>query len=137
VAALIALAAVALLSVQPAAAAVGSETGTRTELTRCSSSPYRICLYYRGDGSGAYWGTGQAPGYGDGNLGNNYFVSGTGSGSGRVVRNAAAAMDCDYSVDLCATYVSPNYTGNWDYAYSSTGGTLYYTWNNGASIYYV
>jgi hypothetical protein len=84
------------LSAQPAAAA-GHDVGTRGELSRCSSSPYFQCLYYYGDGTGAYWGYNYGTGgQGDSNLGDNYFFSGTGGGAGKAVRNRAAAMDCDY-----------------------------------------
>jgi hypothetical protein len=137
--AMIALFAAVVLPAQPASA-TGHETGTKTESSRCSNSPYYECLYWYGDRTGAYWGfnAGLGTGHGDANLGDNYFLSGTGTGAGYVVRNNAAAMDCDYGVQYdCATYYSTNYAGNYDYAFYGTGGTLYFTWNNEASAYYL
>lgn len=126
------------LSAQPASA-TGHDVGTRGELSRCANSPYYQCLYWSGDGTGAYWGINAGlGGHGDANLGDNRFISGSGTGAGSVVRNNAAAMDCDYYVDYdCAAYYSPSYAGNYDYAFYGLGGTLYYTWNDEASVYYL
>ena len=127
------------LSAQPASA-TGHDTGTRGELSRCTNSPYYQCLYYHGDGTGAYWGfnAGIGTGHGDGNLSDNHCLSGPGAGAGAVVRNNAAAQDCDSNVTYdCAAYYSPNFAGNYDYAFYGLGGTLYFTWNDEASVYYL
>jgi hypothetical protein len=133
-----AVAAGLVLSGQPVMAATGHDVGSNNELGRCYNSPLVLCLYYHGDGSGAYWGlvAGGSFGY-DSNLGDNYFIPGTGAGGGQVVRNNAAYLDCDYSVGLdCASYYSPNLSGNWDYAYRGFGGEMFLTWNNEASVAY-
>jgi hypothetical protein len=134
----IALFAVFALAAQPASAA-GHDVGTRGELSRCLNSAYYQCLYWYGNGTGAYWGIIHGlGGQGDANLGDNRFFSGTGAGAGSVVRNNAAAMDCDYFVDYdCAAYYSPNYAGNYDYAFYGLGGTLFFTWNDEASVFYL
>ncbi len=126
------------LSAAPASAA-GHDVGTRNELSRCLNSPYYQCLYWYGNGTGAYWGLNLGlGGQGDPDLGNNRFISGSGTGAGSIVRNNAAAMDCDYYVDYnCAAYYSPNYAGNYDYAFYGRGGTLYFTWNDEASVFYL
>ena len=141
-ASMIALLAALAVSGSPAAADPASHgVGTRTELSRCSYSPWFQCLYYRGDGSGAYWGMGtqrNLNGVFDHDLADNYFFSGTGSGAGAKVRNAAASMDCDTQVIFtCWSFVFPNEKGNYDYASAGTGGTLFFTWNAGASAEYI
>jgi len=121
------------------ASAAGHDVGTRGELSRCSGSPYYQCLYWYGDGSGAYWGYNYGTGgHGDPNLSDNHFFSGTGAGAGYSVRNNAAAMDCDFAISYdCAAYYSPNYAGNYDYAFYGRGGTLYLVWNDEASAFYL
>ncbi|MFD6564671.1 hypothetical protein [Micromonospora profundi] len=124
----------------PASADTGHRVSPGTYESRCSNSPYFLCLYYYGSRTtGSYWGMGTYDQFTiDNDLGNNYFFSGTGSGAGTRVRNNAAGMQCDYAVSLnCAAYVYPNGTGNWDYLWSGESGTLYLTWNDEASAAYI
>jgi hypothetical protein len=106
---------------------VGTITGRDS---RCATSPYYECLYYSSSWSSAYWGT-------NANVGtiSAHFLSGTGTGSGKAVRNDAHLVACDIVIDECDTFVSPNYNGNDDWAFSGTRGTLYYTLNNEASVH--
>ncbi len=138
----IAVALFAVVLAAPGSATAASShnvgNGPGTETARCRNSQYLICLNWYGNGGGAYWGYSGAPGTGDTDLGNNYFLSGTGTGAGVRVRNNAASIDCDrFAPYDCATYVSPGYSGNVDYLFSGQFGTLFFTWNNEASTLYV
>jgi hypothetical protein len=59
-----------------------------------------------------------------------------GSGSGQVVGNNAAAMDCTIYVSRnCYVYYSKNKGGNYDWTGYGVGGRLNYTWNNDRSYW--
>lgn len=116
------------LAASPAQAAT-RYVGTDGNESRCYSKGFPVCFYYS-TWSSAYWGGSQD----DANLGNNYYRSGTGSGSGQVVRNNARKIQCDSWAFACESYYSPSYAGNSDWLYGGERGELYYTWNDNASV---
>ncbi|MFI8090178.1 hypothetical protein ACIF9R_17935 [Streptomyces sp. NPDC086080] len=116
------------LTAAPAQAA-GKHVGVNGNESRCYSKGFYVCFYYSTWGN-AYWG-----GYNDdANLGNNYYRSGTGSGSGQAVRNNARKIQCDSWAVSCESYYSPSYAGNFDWLWGGQRGELYYTWNDNASV---
>lgn len=133
-AAMAVLAVSATLAVSPApASAASSYVGVTGAESRCANHPTALVCFYYNYWDQAYWGTSVD----DSNLGNNYYFSGTGQGSGQVVRNNSRKIHCDYYVAYaCVSYYSPNYTGNYDYLYWGEVGELNYTWNDNASVEY-
>lgn len=120
---------VAALAVTAPARASSSYVGANGAESRCAGKSLS-CLYYSAYTS-AYWGTYSS----DSDLGNNYFVSGTGSGAGQKVRNNSARMSCYLGVPYqCESFYSPGYTGNDDWMFAGQIGQLYYTSNDGASM---
>ncbi|MDT0318824.1 hypothetical protein [Streptomyces millisiae] len=117
------------LTASPAQAA-SQHVGTYGNESRCQSRGYRVCYYYS-TWTAAYWGGNQD----DGDLGNNYFFSGSGSGAGQVVRNNARKIQCDSWANRCFSYYSPGWQGNYDWLWGGEYGELYYTWNDNASVY--
>jgi len=126
------------LAVSSPASASAKWVGSGAIESRCRNSPYFLCLYYHGSRtSGSYWAFGLVNPSVDNDLGNNRFFSGTGAGAGATVRNAAAGMQCEPQVAFyCWSYVYPSRVGDADYQYSDESGTLYYTWNNEASVWF-
>jgi hypothetical protein len=129
----LAMTAAAVLGVTgPANAVASHHIGNAGFEARCNDSPYLLCQYwYHGMNTGAYWGTTGN----DANLIDNHFFSGTGQGAGEVVKNNATAMHCDFFVpNKCYSYFNSNYGGNFDWEWWQEIGTLYYTWNDNASV---
>lgn len=58
--------------------------------------------------------------------------SGAGNGNAHSVKNNAGGMAC-YFIQ-CRSWVNENQTGNYDYEAGVQHGTLFYTWNNEASL---
>jgi hypothetical protein len=119
------------LALQQPANAASQFVGVDGAESRCRDHPTTlVCFYYNFFHQG-YWGTaGDDP-----NLGNNTYFSGTGQGSGQVVRNNSRKMHCDFYVNLwCRSFYSPSYAGNYDWMYWEQVGELYFTWNDNASV---
>ncbi|MGY1498666.1 hypothetical protein ACW4TU_19070 [Streptomyces sp. QTS52] len=123
------LAVAALPLMASPAQAASAYVGVEGNESRCTAGGYYVCFYYSG-WSDAYWGGWND----DADLANNYFRSGTGSGSGQAVRNNSRKIQCDSFLASCRSYYSPSYGGNYDWLYGGQRGELSYTWNNNASV---
>lgn len=129
-----------MVAAGPLAAAVPADAASRKigssgVENRCFSSGYSLCLYYyHGITTQAYWGTFDSVS----NLAGRTFKSGTGTGSGKPVKNNATGMYCNYAVypnkDTCFSFYNSGYTGNYDWEYEGEMGSLSYTWNEDASV---
>lgn len=127
----------ALLAAGPASASTG---------TNISSWTSSYCLHGSGDLYCLWWGEGNGTGgagWGSQNMGTptisgnfNIDVPGsTDSGFGTAVRNNAESLSNGSSICYATTFVSPNYTGNWNYVAPSMAGNLNAALiNNEASI---
>lgn len=110
---------------------VGNIAGVET---RCNNSPYLLCLYYNSGMNTAYWGTSVAVS----NLSSptvHRFFANTGTGSGRPVKNDAAAVSCDASsTSICYIHYNSGFAGPTDYLYGQRSGQLVETYNQNASV---
>ena len=129
--------AVALVS--PTTAHATGPIGGQASESRCYNHPTAIlCLYFSSAADGfnqAWWGHGFDADNQDDNLGDNRFFSGTGLGSGQIVRNNAAKMACYVSASSCRSYFSPNQEGDFDWTFGGWRGQLVDTWNDEASTW--
>lgn len=118
----------------PAQASIGHNVGVNGYRSTCNGQA--VCFYWYGDLTGAYWGTHAGCGCGQvADLNSVTFWAGTGDGAGYVVRNNAAAIACTTDpYSGCSSFYNTNYNGNWDYLLWGQIGTLYFTWNDEASV---
>lgn len=112
--------------------AASKYVGNAGSETRCFDAFVHYCLYYLHImNSGAYFPA-------DANISNlaGYHFNNDGQGAGQYVKNNATAMYCDYELVLntCNVYYNSGYAGNWDWMYSGDIGSLWYTWNEDASV---
>src|SRR5581483_6674809 len=101
-----------------------------------SGDLYCLWYYQGGDYSGAGWGSANMQ---TSTISGNFNLiapgaQGTG-GLGQPVRNDAESMSNGSTICYATTFVSPNFTGNWNYVAPSMGGNLNSALeNNEASI---
>lgn len=127
----------ALLTAGPALASTGTNISSWTSTYCLHGSGDLYCLWYlQGNGTGG-------AGWGSTNMGTptitgtfNIAVPGNSdTGFGDVVRNNAESLSNGSSVCYATTFVSPGYTGNWNYVAPSMAGNLNSALiNNEASI---
>ncbi|MER6442511.1 MULTISPECIES: hypothetical protein [unclassified Streptomyces] len=131
-----AIASAAVLGLAVPAQAVSTHHSTGNATGRCGNSVLGggnfqpLCLFFVNNGTGAIWGK-------DGsvsNLAGYTFKSGSGTGSGQIVKNNATAMESEYFENRGGTvWVNSGFNGNYDWSYDGEGGALGYTWNNNAA----
>jgi len=119
------------------AAAAGHNSGTKNSPYACygqDGMQANICLYWDASMVGAWSSYGYDPAspHGVKDLAGKRFTWGSGAGLNTLVKNNAGAMACGPT--KCYSYYNENWTGNYDYAAAYKAGTLYYTWNDEASV---
>src|SRR5688572_25875824 len=123
--------AIALVSPGFASAANKNVGDGRGQEFRCFDLEAPLCLYY------STWDTAMfATDHNIPNLSGYLFYAlppSKPNGHLQPVRNNAATMSCG-NVIRCDSYFHVNYTGNWDYLWRYSTGTLWYTWNDEASV---